>query len=188
MTRSCYGAPGRYCIPVSARVIAIDGVLPAASFAAEPCHLKSPAVQRNRSLPRFSLRLAHETVKILPVIGSFGGYHEVPTDRDLDRRTFLKFGARISVLAVASSCPVSAAVLANNNEIVAPSARAVVVTSDEGNSVPSAMLERCSTDTRLTRICTRSPTSTRRAYWKALGRSTEPALEARNSGHLPACR
>ena len=50
----------------------------------------------------------------------------VSTDCDLDRRTVLKFGAGISASAVASRGPVFAAVLANNNEIVALSARAVV--------------------------------------------------------------
>ena len=50
----------------------------------------------------------------------------VSTDCDLDRRTVLKFAAGISAFAVASRGPVSAAVLANNNEIVALSARAVV--------------------------------------------------------------
>ena len=50
----------------------------------------------------------------------------VSTDCDLDRRAVLKFGAGISAFAVASHDPVSAAVLANNNEIVALSARAVV--------------------------------------------------------------
>jgi hypothetical protein len=43
----------------------------------------------------------------------------VSTDCDLDRRTVLKFGAGISAFAAASPNPVSAAVLANNNEIVA---------------------------------------------------------------------
>ena len=43
----------------------------------------------------------------------------VSTDCDLDRRAVLKFGAGISAFAVASHDPVSAAVLANNNEIVA---------------------------------------------------------------------
>src|SRR5262249_32980969 len=50
----------------------------------------------------------------------------VSTDSDLDRRTVLKFGAGISAFAVASRGPVFAAVLANNNEIVALSARAAV--------------------------------------------------------------
>src|SRR5262244_553751 len=50
----------------------------------------------------------------------------VSTDCDLDRRAVLKFGAGISAFAVASPGPVSSAVLANNNEIVALSARAVV--------------------------------------------------------------
>jgi len=50
----------------------------------------------------------------------------VSTGCDLDRRTVLKFGAGISASAVASRGPVFAAVLANNNEIVALSARAVV--------------------------------------------------------------
>ena len=50
----------------------------------------------------------------------------ISTDSDLDRRTVLKFGAGISAFAVASRGPVFAAVLANNNEIVALSARAVV--------------------------------------------------------------
>src|SRR5262249_23440695 len=50
----------------------------------------------------------------------------VSTDCDLDRRTVLKLGAGISAFAVASHGPVSAAVLANNNEIVALSAPAVV--------------------------------------------------------------
>jgi indoleacetamide hydrolase len=48
------------------------------------------------------------------------------TDGDPDRRTVLKFGAGISALAVTSQAPVSAAVLANNSEIVALSARAAV--------------------------------------------------------------
>jgi Amidase len=48
----------------------------------------------------------------------------VSTDCNLDRRTVLKLGAGISAFAVAG--PVSAAVLANNNEIVALSARAGV--------------------------------------------------------------
>ena len=50
----------------------------------------------------------------------------VSTDCGLDRRTVLKFAAGISASAVASRGPVFAAVLANNNEIVALSARAVV--------------------------------------------------------------
>src|SRR5262245_23108690 len=50
----------------------------------------------------------------------------VSTDCDFDRRAVLKFGAGISAFAVASHGPVSSAVLANNNEIVALSARAVV--------------------------------------------------------------
>ena len=50
----------------------------------------------------------------------------ISTDSDLDRRTVLKFGAGISALAVTSQAPVSAAVLANNSEIVALSARAAV--------------------------------------------------------------
>ena len=50
----------------------------------------------------------------------------VSTDCDLDRRTVLKFAAGISAFAVASRGRVSAAVLANNNEILALSARAVV--------------------------------------------------------------
>jgi Asp-tRNA(Asn)/Glu-tRNA(Gln) amidotransferase A subunit family amidase len=50
----------------------------------------------------------------------------VSTDCDLDRRAVLKFGVGISAFAVASHGPVSAAVLANDNEIVALSARAVV--------------------------------------------------------------
>src|SRR5260370_34252155 len=50
----------------------------------------------------------------------------VSTDCDLDRRTVLQFGAGISAFAAASHGPVFAAVLANNNETVALSARAVV--------------------------------------------------------------
>src|SRR5262245_66631074 len=50
----------------------------------------------------------------------------VSTDCDLDRRTVLKIRAGISAFAVSSHSPVSAAVLANNNEIAALSARAAV--------------------------------------------------------------
>ena len=48
------------------------------------------------------------------------------TNCDLDRRTVLKFGAGISASAVAFHGPVYAAVLSNNNEIAALSARAAV--------------------------------------------------------------
>src|SRR5262249_17555472 len=50
----------------------------------------------------------------------------VSMDCNLDRRNVLKLGAGISAFAVASRGRVSAAVLANNNEILALSARAVV--------------------------------------------------------------
>jgi hypothetical protein len=52
--------------------------------------------------------------------------NEISTDCDLDRRAVLKFGTGISAFAVASHGPVSAAVLDNNNEIVALSARSAV--------------------------------------------------------------
>jgi hypothetical protein len=111
----------------------------------------------------------------------------VSTDRDLDRRTVLKFGAGISAFAVASHGPVSAAVLANNNEIAALSARAVVDYVRRGElsaeRYAQVLLDRYKAHTNLNTVA-----QTRRAYWKTLARSTEPALEARNSGHLPACR
>ena len=48
----------------------------------------------------------------------------ISMDGSLDRRAVLKFAAGVSALAVAPHAPVSAAVLANNGEIVALSARA----------------------------------------------------------------
>jgi Asp-tRNA(Asn)/Glu-tRNA(Gln) amidotransferase A subunit family amidase len=50
----------------------------------------------------------------------------ISTDGYLDRRAVLKLAAGVSAFAVASHTPVSAAVLANNGEIVALSARAAV--------------------------------------------------------------
>ena len=76
----------------------------------------------------------------------------VSTDWDLDRRTVLKFGAGISAFAVASHGPVSAAVLANNNETVALSARAVVDYVRRGELSAERYPRCCLTDTRLTRI------------------------------------
>ena len=48
----------------------------------------------------------------------------ISMDCNLDRRTVLKFVAGVSASAVAPQTSVSAAVLANNGEIVALSARA----------------------------------------------------------------
>ena len=76
----------------------------------------------------------------------------ISIDCNLDRRTVLKVAAGISVFAVTRPAPGSAAVLENNGEIVALSARAAADYIGAGNSAPSGMLRRCSPDTRLTRI------------------------------------
>ena len=68
---------------------------------------------------RWSLRPTAMNALPLP-----GGNSARDLDCDLHRRTVLKFGAGISAFSVASREPVSEAVLANNGEIVALSARA----------------------------------------------------------------
>ena len=68
------------------------------------------AVVQTTGLASLFLRLASETAKLLPIIGSSSGDtmktpDAVSTDCDLDRRTVLKFGAGISAFAVASHGP-----------------------------------------------------------------------------------
>src|SRR5262249_8101025 len=91
---------------------------------------KSRPVRRTGASSHFFCDLRARRAKLLPGIRSFGDTMKtadvVSTDCDLNRRTVLKLGAGISAFAVASRGPVSAAVLANNNEIVALSARAAV--------------------------------------------------------------
>jgi hypothetical protein len=74
-------------------------------------------------------------------------------DHRWDRRTVLKVAAGASAAAVAPRA-VSGAVLANNNEIVALSARAAADYIRRGDLPADAMPRRCSSSTRST------PTST----------------------------
>src|SRR5262245_19747372 len=90
----------------------------------------APALRIAGASDRFSLRLAQrDRLNSCRLSAASGDTMKKPkavsTDCDLDRRTVLKFGAGISAFAVASHGPVPAAVFANNNEIVALSARAV---------------------------------------------------------------
>src|SRR5262249_33409062 len=91
----------------------------------------APALRIAGASDRFSLRLAQrDRLSSCRLSAASGDTMKKPdavsTDCNLDRRTVLKLGAGISAFAVASRGPVSAAVLANNNEIVALSARAPV--------------------------------------------------------------
>jgi hypothetical protein len=114
--------------------------------------------------------------------------HVVSKDCDLDRRTVLKFGAGISAFAVASHSPVSAAVLANNNEIVALSARAVVDYVRRGDlsaeRYAQVLLDRYKTHTDLNTVAHIDEAR----LLEDAREMTEPALEARNLDRLPACR
>src|SRR5258708_13130815 len=88
---------------------------------------KIAAVQRNRSLGSlFFATCQRDRLNSCRLSAASGDTMKKPdavsTDCDLDRRTVLKFGAGISAFSVASHPPVSAPLLANNNEISPPSA------------------------------------------------------------------
>jgi hypothetical protein len=112
----------------------------------------------------------------------------ISIDCNFDRRTVLKFAAGVSAFAVAPHTSVSAAVLANNGEIVSLSARAAADYIKRGElsaeRYAQVLLGQYKAHTNLNTVTYLDETRLAEEA-REIDRA---ARQARNSGRLPACR